>query len=158
MKKHHLFLLIVSLLLVASLAFPGSPEHSTIQPVGYYAFNMDDLPSSIVQGDTVYIKKSINPFSDTEKIEVSFEILQKIPGKQDLSIPYSKTPVLMKGENDDQPEPYYRVTFPQPGTYVIRFHPSTYYNTKSPIDHTIEVVVPTNKTAVRKIRDGEDGI
>ncbi len=158
MKKHHLFLLIVSLLLVAALAFPAPVQKSTVQPVIYNAFNMDEIPAMMVCGDTLHIKQCINPFSDIEKVEVGFEVFLKVPGKQDTSIPYNKTPILMKGEEDDQPEPYYEITFPHPGTYIIRFMPSSFYQNKPPCEHVVEVISPTDKTGVRKIRDGEDGI
>ena len=158
MKKHHIFLLIVALLIVASLAFPVSSQNSAVQPVIYNAFNMDEIPSTMVYGDILNIKKYINPFSDVEKIEVGFELFLKVPGKQDLPVSYNKTPILMKGEEDDQAESYYQIVFPHPGTYIIRFMPSSYYQNKLPYEHVIQVIAPTNLSEVKKIRDGEDGI
>lgn len=158
MKKHHIFLLIVALLIVASLAFPTASNDLRQNSTIYNAYNLDEIPGRIVQGDTLYIKKSINPFSDIERVEVAFDILEKVPGKQDIAVPYDRTPILMKGEQDDEPEPYYHVVFAHPGTYVIRFLPSTYYQNKPPYDHTIEVISATNKTEIRRIRDEEDGV
>lgn len=158
MKKHHIFLLIVALLIVASLAFPSSTHQTNIQPAIYNAFNLDEIPGRIVLGDTLYIKKSINPFSDIERVEVTFDIFEKVPGKQDIPVAYNRTAILMKGEQDDQPEPYYKVFFTHPGSYVIRFLPSTYYQNKLPYNHPIDVIAPTNIMDVRRIRDGEDGV
>lgn len=151
MKKHHLFLLVIALLLVAALAFPAhhapAQVRSAHQHATYNVFALDQIPQKVFYGDTINIKKSINAFSDTQKTDVSFELLQKISGKPDRIIPFNQTPILMKGEPDDQPEPYYQFGFPEPGMYVIRCMPSAYYHDQPPLDNLVEVVASTGDSA-----------
>ena len=75
MKKHHLFLLIVCLLLVASLAFPAAAPKSTptVHPIIYEVSDINEFPGKIIEGDTLHIKKIMDQLSEKEGKQISLK-------------------------------------------------------------------------------------
>lgn len=154
MKKHHLFLLIVCLLLVASLAFP---QVSEFEQTVYQADDLNEIPAVIVANDRLYIKKVMYTPRNTH---VQIEIFKVKHGHAPEKINYHLQSFLIKGTNDDVPEDYYLITLPV-GKYMLHItctpHFGTMAETRSVVNHELEVIHQTNKKEIHLIRQGDDG-
>ena len=157
MKKHHLFLLIVCLLLVASLAFPA-----TDNPIIYEISNLKDpfkknnLPEKIREHDVLYIKKIMNHLSKQEGTHISIQIFKHVIGKAPTPFDFNDTTVWIKGGTDEIAQEYYNPSLAI-GTYdfiFTTFKTSGSGSVKAPITiphHTIEVVAANSPISAQAI-------
>ena len=163
MKKHHLFLLIICLLLVASLAFPAAPSkptpttHATI----YEVSDLNDFPGRTVEGDTLHVKKIMNQLSPKEGQQISFKISKKITGQTNVPVPFDNTTVWRKGSTDDVAQEYYAHPPLSVGTYNFeitstRTSGGGILEKPNVINHEVEVIPKTNLIEAQKIREGDD--
>ena len=161
MKKHHLFLLIICLLLVASLAFPASaskPSTTIIYPIIYEVIDLNDLPGKIVENDTLYIKKIIDQLSEKERKNISFKIFKQ---NTPIPVPFDDTTVWIKGRADEIAQEYYTLPLLPVGAYdfiftIIRISGSGTPQPKVTSKYKIEVISKTNVTEAISIREGDD--
>lgn len=162
MKKHHLFLLIVCLLLVASLAFPSAPSKSeAIHPVIYEVSDINDFPGKIVEGDTLHIKKIMDQLSAKEGKHIHFKIFKKITGQADAPVPFNNEIVWRKGSTDDIAQKYYAHPPLSAGTH--RFEITSTRTSgggilEKPIviNREVEVIPKTNLVEAKKVREEGD--
>ncbi len=162
MKKHHLFLLIVCLLLVASLAFPHVLSQSaTSHPVIYEVSDINDFPGRIVEEDTLHIKKIMDQLSAEEGKQISFKISKKVTGQANVPVPFDNTLVWRKGSTDDIAQEYYAHPPLTPGTYnfeltSIRTSGGGIQEKPMIINREVEVIPKTNLVEAKKIREEGD--
>jgi len=161
MKKHHLFLLIVCLLLVASLAFPIPLPRSTNHSIIYEVSDINDFPGKIVEGDTLYIKKFMDQLSEKENKQIKFTISKKTLDQKAIPISFDDTTVWLKGSVDEVAEEYYASPPLSPGTYVFlvtstRTSGHGTLEKPSVISHQVEVIPKENLVEVQKIRGGDN--
>jgi len=163
MKKHHLFLLIICLLLVASLAFPAAPVKSTpiTHSVIYEVSDLNEFPGRIVEGDTLHIKKIMDQLSEKEGKNISFKIFKKIPGQANAPVPFDNAIVWRKGSTDEVAQEYYAHPPLAVGTYNFQITSTRRSGSgilEAPITSTreVEVISKTNAPEVKKIREEGD--
>ena len=162
MKKHHLFLLIVCLLLVASLAFPAAaPKTAATSPIVYEVSDLNDFPGKIVEGDTLHIKKIMDQLSEKEGKNISFKISKKITGQANAPIPFDNTTVWRKGSSDDVVQEYYAHPPLSVGTHnfeitSIRTTGSGILEKPVVLNHEVKVISKNDVIEAQKIREGDD--
>jgi hypothetical protein len=161
MKKHHLFLLIVCLLLVASLAFPIGLPRSTNHSIIYEVSDVNDFPGKIVEGDTLYIKKFMDQLSEKENKQIRFTISKKTIGQAPTAIPFDNSTAWIKGSVDEVAQEYYTSPPLSPGTYnflinSIRTSGSATLEKAVVTNREVEVIPKKNLVEVQKIREGDD--
>ena len=163
MKKHHLFLLIVCLLLVASLAFPAAAPKSTptVHPIIYEVSDINEFPGKIIEGDTLHIKKIMDQLSEKEGKQISFKISKKVTGQANAPIPFDNTIVWRKGSTDDVAQEYYAHPPLTTGTYnfeVTSIRRSGFGILEKPsvINREVKVISASNLVEAQKIREGDN--
>jgi hypothetical protein len=157
MKKHHLFLLIVCLLLVASLAFPVATPHSII----YEVSDLNDLPGRMVEGDALWIKKIMDQLSEKEGKHISFTISKQMVGKAPTPVPFNDLTKWIKGNADEVPQEYYLVPYLSAGMYlfvitIIRTNGSGSAQAPVTYKYGVEVIPANNVIETQKIREGDN--
>ncbi len=162
MKKHHLFLLIICLLLVASLAFPTpTPATAVTHSIIYEVSDLNDFPGKIVEGDTLHIKKIMDQLSEKEGKKISFTISKKITGQANTPVPFDNAIVWRKGSTDDVAQEYYAHPPLSVGTYnfeisSIRTSGGGILEKPVVLNREVEVISKTNAPEVKKIREEGD--
>ena len=160
MKKHHLFLLIICLLLVASLAFPASaskPSITIIYPIIYEVIDLNDLPGKIAENDTLYIKKIMDQLSEKEGENISFKIFKQ----NTIPVPFDDTTVWIKGRADEIAQEYYILPPLPVGAYDFIFTIKRISGSGIPqpivaSKYKIEVISKTNVTEAISIQEGDN--
>lgn len=164
MKRHHLFLLIVCLLLVASLAFPAaSPQASAAltHPIIYEVSDVNDFPGRVVEGDSLYVKKIMDQLSPKEGKNISFKIFKRIIGQAPAPYHFDNTTVWLKGSTDDTSQEYYTLPPLTPGTYnfvitIIRTSGAGIAEKPVIMHRDVEVIPKSNVIEAKKIREEGD--
>jgi hypothetical protein len=165
MKKHHLFLLVVCLLLVASLAFPATSLQTNATPtthaITYEVSDVNDFPGKVVEGDTLYVKKIMDQLSEKEGKKISLKIFKKVTGQAPTPFPFDETPVWLKGSTDDIAQEYYALPPLKVGTYdfiITSIRTSGGGIQEKPVvtNREVEVISKNNVVEAKKIREEGD--
>jgi hypothetical protein len=162
MKKHHLFLLIVSLLLVASLALPTTvPQMPVTSPIIYEVSDLNDFPGKIVENDTLYIKKIMDQLSAKEGKKIHFTISKQVTGRSSTPFPFDDRTVLLKGSTDDTAQEYYALPPLSPGTYdfiITSIRTSGAGIAEKPVvmKREVKVISKNDEVTAKKIREEGD--
>ena len=161
MKKHHLFLLIICLLLVASLAFPAIASNTSTHPIIYEVSDLNDLPATIVEEDRLHIKKNMDQLSEKEGKQISFKISKKITGQANSPVPFDNEIVWRKGSTDDVAQEYYAHPPLAVGTYNFEITSTRRSGSgilEKPVvmNHEVEVISKNNVVEAKKIREEGD--
>ncbi len=162
MKKHHLFLLIICLLLVASLAFPATnPAPTATHPITYEVGDINEFPGRIVEHDTLSIKKIMDQLSEKEGKEIHFKIFKEVPGQAATPVPFDETTAWLKGSTDEVAQEYYTVPPLPVGKYnfvITSTRKSGSGILEKPVisNREVEVISASNLVEAQKIREGDD--
>lgn len=150
-KKHHLFLLIVALLLAASFAFPEQETATVLgqvmvdpakflretkamaevhqrtttetYPVRYTVDDENDMPSDILVGDTINIRMVQQNLSPVDNKTVKNLTLEKHENEIWIDkTPRGGFPITYIKHSSDTPECYQKIDiFSEPGTYKLSY-------------------------------------
>ncbi len=182
MKNHHLFLLVVSLLLAASFVFPTTPLSLSTPPTPpaptEHSIRMindsNDMPATLLTNDVLKIKVKQDELSSVQNNTVShLELLAKDPATaaeinllKEKAIPIEE----IQTGSDEVPQKYHVVTLPdKPGNYRLTYIKTPTYGmfklTNSPlaqvqnkVSHDITLLASTPSTREKITVNGDDGV
>ncbi len=177
MKNHHLFLLIVSLLLAASFIFPTmvsqsiTPPPVPTKPSTYFVHESDDVPANVLAGDYLKIATQMNNLWGVKNATVSNIKLLTYDAatgsmKNILEGQYFPTETILT-EHNNVPGEYIVIQMPKvPGKYQLTYTLTPSYGNfsktnpnimQSHVSHDIEVFPLTPGNVETIVKNGDNG-
>ena len=177
LRRHHLFILIVSLILVVAFIFPEQQRWSIDAediPKGsshiWIVDDIDDIPGDIVSNDCLYIKKVMDKAFSTKYATIlpdTLKIFKKNPNGTEELILENPRIVLIKSTSDDTTQEYYFMSrgssfYPEllpVGDLIIRYRVERKFNgtitEQLNLEHLL-TVLPLRDPHIPQLEQGDD--